>query len=263
MKTTIRLFSLLLVLTFAVSSLAEDCLCTQIQIPIEDCVPDGGVAPTESSPGRNPNYSCPYCGRLLYPGEEIPPLASNQEAIAEPAPAPQPQPEPEPAPQPAPDPEPAPAPAPQPEPVIQPAPEPAPVPAQTQESPVVWAAEPEPAASAIQENPVAPASQSEPVSSGQALPPVPSAQQPTASDLAYVEAKRQEEAAEGTNTDPAGTGVSGASAAPRRKALSLFFPYRHYLLKPASGFTCPHAGVLLWSSIIQNEPGGLFASYAN
>ena len=267
MRAVLRLLCVFLILSLLLPVCAEDCLCTQMQIPIEDCTHDDGVAPTESSSGRTPNYFCPSCGRLLYSGEEIPPLASNQEAVSEPEPVPQPEPEPEPEPAPAPvpksEPEPAPAPAPEPEPepVSKPEPQPAPV----NEAPVTWSSQQEPAAPATQDSPVVPADQPESESSGQALPPVPSVQQPTASDLAYVEAKRREEAEAAGNSDRNSSNSVGGQAAPGSRAgrRSLFFPYRHYLLKPVSGIVCPHAGILLWSSTLQNEPGGLFASYAN
>ena len=276
MRAVLRLLCVFLILSLLLPVCAEDCLCTQMQIPIEDCTHDDGVAPTESSSGRTPNYFCPSCGRLLYSGEEIPPLASNQEAVSEPEPVPQPEPEPEPEPAPAPvpepEPEPVPAPAPEPEPAPAPEPEPAPAPkaepqpAVVNEAPVTWSSQSEPAAPATQDSPVAPATQSEPESSGRSLPPVPSVQQPTASDLAYVEAKRREEAEAVGNSDRNGSNSAGSGqAAPGSRAgrRSLFFPYRHYLLKPVSGIVCPHAGILLWSSTLQNEPGGLFASYAN
>ncbi|MBQ3279897.1 MAG: hypothetical protein IJG94_12155, partial [Clostridia bacterium] len=102
MRAVLRLLCVFLILSLLLPVCAEDCLCTQMQIPIEDCTHDDGVAPTESSSGRTPNYFCPSCGRLLYSGEEIPPLASNQEAVSEPEPVPQPEPEPEPEPAPAP-----------------------------------------------------------------------------------------------------------------------------------------------------------------
>lgn len=254
--------------------LADGCLCYEIQIPLEDCIPDGGVAPTESSPGRTSNYNCPHCGRVLYPGEELAPLVSSQQPdpvpVSEPEPAPAPEPEPAaPAPQPA-------APAQQPSaPVSQPAPAPAQeapvIPASqpaaaapVQEAPVLPAAQSEPAAPAAQEAPVSAASAPEPASS-QSLPPVPSGgQQPTASDLAYLEAKRQaEEAAAAEAAQSAQTAQApGAASGPasRGRGLSLFFPYRHYLLKPTPA-VCPHAGILIWSSTQSNESGGLFASY--
>ena len=247
-----KLLLVLLLLALVFPALAEDCLCTQMEIPIEDCTPDSGVPPTESSSGRNPNYFCPYCGRLLYPGAEIPPLASNQQAVSEP--------EPEPEPAPAPEPEPEPDPAPQPQP--QPEPEPAPAPAPVQEEAVIPASQPEPAAPAVQEAPIIPASEPEPAASSMSLPPVPAVQEPPPSDQSYVEEKPQEEAA--AAPEPAAQSAPGPAANPvfRRKTLSLFFPYRHYLLKPTPA-VCPHAGILLWSSTQNNETGGLFASYIN
>lgn len=256
-----KLFLILLIFALALPALAEDCLCTQIDIPIEECTFDGGVAPTESSSGREPNYYCPHCGRLLYPGAEIPPLASNQQSVPEP----EPEPEPAPAPAPAPEPEPAPAPEPQPEPapVIEPQPEPAPAPAPVQEDPVIPASQPEPAAPAAQEAPVVYASEPEPAASSMSLPPVPSVQEPAAADQAYIETNREEEASEAAQSAVVQSAPeTGKGPVSRRKILSIYFPYRHYLLKPTPA-VCPHAGILLWSSTQNNETGGLFASYVN